>query len=193
MIATVLERTFRHLPGIGPIKERRLWDRGIDTWDVMRSALLAGVSPNQILQPKRSVQLSLFNIGGGATRQRTSATWLQRIEESRRALNTRTFSYFLHTLNPRDHWRVLQTCWDDAAYLDIETTGLSRESNYATVIGVLHKARFYQWVWTQSLDGLARLISDAAVVVTFNGSRFDLPFLQSQMPFLPRPKAHIDL
>ena len=36
-------------------------------------------------------------------------------------------------------------------------------------------------------------MQSAPLVVTFNGKRFDLPFLQAKAPVIPVPKAHIDL
>src|SRR5205807_7122891 len=49
------------------------------------------------------------------------------------------------------------------------------------------------WVWGVPLSDLAALIVTAPLVVTFNGGRFDLPFLAEQFPGFPRPNAHIDL
>src|SRR4029450_8692644 len=54
-------------------------------------------------------------------------------------------------------------------------------------------AGFSQWVWPEPLDKLAILLEKSPLVVTFNGKRFDLPFLRSHAPNLPIPRAHLDL
>ena len=88
---------------------------------------------------------------------------------------------------------MLGSVLQEALYLDIETTGLSRDLHYVTVIGALWEGKFHQWVWPEPLEGLASLLRSAPVVVTFNGRRFDVPFLAAKAPQLPEPKAHIDL
>jgi predicted nuclease with RNAse H fold/adenylate kinase family enzyme len=88
---------------------------------------------------------------------------------------------------------LLGSVLNEALYLDIETTGLSRDLHYITVIGALWEGKFHQWVWPEPLEGLASLLRSAPVVVTFNGRRFDVPFLAAKTPQLPEPKAHIDL
>ena len=82
---------------------------------------------------------------------------------------------------------------DDALYLDIETTGLSPHHSGITVIGALYRDVFHQWVWPQAVDGLRRLMKQATIVVTYNGRRFDVPFLRHHLSNLPEPRAHVDL
>jgi uncharacterized protein YprB with RNaseH-like and TPR domain/predicted nuclease with RNAse H fold len=130
----------------------------------------------------------------GAKREdQTGAIWLRSCEESSSAFKNREFSYFTERLPLCEHWRVLDTPAFDPVFLDIETTGLSPHHNQVTVIGALCRGAFYQWVWPENLDGLRRLIEDAQVVVTYNGRRFDIPFLLRQLPGFPAPRAHVDL
>lgn len=65
-------------------------------------------------------------------------------------------------------------------YLDIETTGLSKEKHKITVIGAYDGEEVYQLINGKSLteDNLNKLLTRANEVVTFNGKRFDIPFLQ---------------
>ena len=71
-------------------------------------------------------------------------------------------------------------------YLDIETTGLSRESADLTVVGIatvtgtsLHVAQLYGG----QIDAVAvgRLLEPVDEVYTYNGSRFDLPFIKHKL------------
>jgi predicted nuclease with RNAse H fold len=119
--------------------------------------------------------------------------WIRACDDSSSALSRRDLGYFVDLLPPSQHLRVLRNRLDEALYLDIETTGLSPYHCGVTVIGALFKGVFHQWVWPQALDGLWRLLSEAELVVTYNGRRFDVPFLQHHMAMLPMPRAHVDL
>ena len=71
------------------------------------------------------------------------------------------------------------------AYLDIETTGLSFQDCQITVVGVHlcrgNNSRFIQLVGEDiSADSLLEILAGVEVIYTYNGSRFDLPFIRSQ-------------
>jgi len=68
------------------------------------------------------------------------------------------------------------------AYLDIETTGLSPGNNEITVVGIyLHNAtedKFVQLVGDKiTAVSLLQALDGVDTVYTYNGSRFDLPFI----------------
>ena len=70
------------------------------------------------------------------------------------------------------------------AYLDIETTGLGRLSDYITVIGIYRcdagNSRLVQLVdEAVTGDNLLRVLKGVNTVYTYNGSRFDLPFIDA--------------
>jgi uncharacterized protein YprB with RNaseH-like and TPR domain len=68
------------------------------------------------------------------------------------------------------------------AYLDIETTGLSPVHNEITVVGI-HLAgeirtESIQIVGTDiSADRILEILDGVCILYTYNGSRFDLPFI----------------
>jgi len=68
------------------------------------------------------------------------------------------------------------------AYMDIETTGLSFKRDKITVVGFYdpEKENLIQLVRDKSLDSrsLERLINEIDTMITFNGKRFDVPFLE---------------
>ena len=72
------------------------------------------------------------------------------------------------------------------AYLDIETTGLSPWDSDVTVIGI-HRCngddtQFIQLVGKDiSAQSILEALSGVQVIYTYNGSRFDLPFIHSQI------------
>jgi len=75
--------------------------------------------------------------------------------------------------------------WIDA-YLDIETTGLSRFYDYITVIGIYlcngKDDKLIQLVGEQVTTGnLLEALEGVNTIYTYNGSRFDLPFINSSL------------
>ena len=187
----MIQNTFLHLPGVGETMERRLWQAGLRTWDDLWKSLHTGQSVHEALSGFH--QGKLFPIADERPSDPRALRWLDCLDQSRSALRTKDYRYFLELLRPSDHWRLFESTFNEALYLDIETTGLSFDLHYITVVGALYEGKFYQWTWPEPLDELAALIQSASLVVTFNGKRFDIPFLQAKAPAIPTPRAHIDL
>lgn len=69
------------------------------------------------------------------------------------------------------------------AYLDIESTGLSPYADVITVVGLYvvrgAESRLVQLVGEQITGGsLLSALKEVSSIYTYNGSRFDLPFIQ---------------
>ena len=72
------------------------------------------------------------------------------------------------------------------AYLDIETTGLSPSYDAITVIGIYRCSdgggEFVQLVGeAATVDNLLRSLENVNTIYTYNGSRFDLPFINAAL------------
>jgi uncharacterized protein YprB with RNaseH-like and TPR domain len=72
------------------------------------------------------------------------------------------------------------------AYLDIETTGLSSFYDYITVIGVLRcdggNNELIQLVGDEVTRGnLITALRGVKIIYTYNGTRFDLPFISNSL------------
>ncbi len=85
------------------------------------------------------------------------------------------------------------------AYLDIETTGLSPWQSQITVVGI-HicdgaESRFIQLVGDDiTADRIIEALAGVTIIHTYNGSRFDLPFIFSRLGIdLSHQFAHRDL
>ena len=85
------------------------------------------------------------------------------------------------------------------AYLDIETTGLSPWHSQITVVGI-HicngaETRFIQLVGEDiTADSVREALEGVGVIHTYNGSRFDLPFINCRLGIdLAQRFAHRDL
>jgi uncharacterized protein len=90
-------------------------------------------------------------------------------------------------------WRLFPEFADQCVYLDIETTGLSTVFDTVTLVGLYDGRKYRVFIAGQNMDEFAAELSKYSVVVTFNGSGFDLRFLKLAFPGLVLPPVHIDL
>ncbi|MFH1612580.1 MAG: ribonuclease H-like domain-containing protein [bacterium] len=72
------------------------------------------------------------------------------------------------------------------AYLDIETTGLSPFSSDLTVIGLYienkNEHKIIQLIENEiSAEKLLKIIENVEVIYTYNGEKFDLPFIEEKI------------
>ena len=85
------------------------------------------------------------------------------------------------------------------AYLDIETTGLSHWNCDITVVGIHlcngNDTRFVQLIGRDiTADGILDALKGVQVLYTYNGSRFDLPFIHARLGInLQETFVHRDL
>jgi hypothetical protein len=93
----VIAASFRHIAGIGPMRERQLWLAGVRSW----SDLPAG----EILSPRLDARL---RAGVALSRERLLAGDL---------------AFFGRALPQTEHWRLLPQVQEGAACLDIEAAG----------------------------------------------------------------------
>jgi len=167
----MLRATFQHLSGIGPILEADLWRRGVSDWsDLIDDAGALGRLPAPV-------------------RERLGAE----VAASERALAERDAGWFGRRLAEREHWRLYPTFARETAFLDIETTSLSPYEGIVTVVGVHGGGRTRSFVAGEDLEELPAYLRPFGLLVTFNGSRFDVPFLRVAFPRWVPPPVHIDL
>ncbi len=172
MISTSLplSSTFIHLPAIGPLRERELWRKGILDW-------------NRFLEAASN---------GTLTRE-TYRNAVTTVRESLRAVERKDLSFFTALLPECELWRLYPEFADDTLFLDIETTGLGPENNNVTLIATFSNRNLSLFVAGVNLSDFPCHIAQYSLLVTFNGSQFDLPFLRTHFPEAQLGKAHIDL
>lgn len=163
----MLEHTFIHIPGIGPKTERHLWRHGILTWSNFLSNQETPLPPARDALIRENLRASLENRG--------------------------SIQFFAERLSPADLWRVFEHFKHRAVYLDIETSGLYQGVDEITVIGLYDGRMVKTFVRGINLDEFESEITSFELVITFNGSQFDLPFIRRQFPTISLPPAHIDL
>jgi len=162
-----VENSFIPVRGVGEATERRLWGNDITHWDDFHSAAVGA---------KTGKRIEEF------------------IDEARPRLDAGDAAFFDDAFPSGDRWRLYENFSEGACFFDIETTGLDHDRNVVTTVS------FYQDGETTTLvrdDDLTaenvRAAFDAAdLLVTFNGKRFDVPFLETSFG-LDVATPHLDL
>jgi uncharacterized protein YprB with RNaseH-like and TPR domain len=163
----LLEHTFIHIPGIGPKSEQRLWQQGILTWEQCLQCKRTLFSPVRNAFVRRNLEDSLENRGN--------------------------ILFFRDRLSSADLWRLFDSFKDRAVYLDIETNGRYQETDEITFIGMYDGHSVQTFVNGIDLNEFELSIASYELVITFNGSLFDLPAIRRHFPHIVLPPVHIDL
>lgn len=164
----MLKHTFVHIPGIGLQTEKRLWRTGIRTWE----------------------EWSPSAVEGRVGRNRSSVE--EYIQASRDSLRQKNPRFFGDRLPANLQWRLFPDFRGETAYLDIETTGLSDWENAITTIALYDGKRVFYYINGENLHRFPDDILRYAVLVTYNGKTFDIPFIERYFG-IRLECAHIDL
>ena len=167
----MIENTFQIAPGIGAKKERDIWDSGVLTWDDFLDAeCVCGMKDEK----KRRCNGYL--------------------EQAKTLLKDRDSRGLCDLLRKGEEWRLFGDFKEDAAYLDIETDGLDRDS-LVTVVTVHRKDRTVTLTHGMDLDSetLQDALDGCGLLVTFNGKCFDIPVLRNSFPNVDLDIPHFDL
>ena len=166
----MIREAFRHLPGIGPERLAILRAAGIRTWDDI------GDHPPPGLK-----------MGADGWRELRKAVAL-----CHRAWEQTDLQYLVNAFAIADHWRILASWFPQASFFDIETTGLSADSQ-VSLIGCYHRQRLHVFIRGKNMADFLDLLDDVTLLVSFNGSSFDVPRVLEafHIPALPCP--HVDL
>lgn len=167
---SLLEATYLHAQGIGRGTEARLWQAGARDWDTY-------LAVPDTEWPLTRAQRALLT---------------PTIAESRERLAAEDFSWFAEQLPTSEHWRAVPAFGHRLAFVDIETTG-GMEADDLTVVGVYDGWRMRQYVRGINLHEFPEALDEAAVLVTFFGTGFDIPFLRRAFPQLTWAQMHVDL
>jgi len=163
----MIEHTFIHIQGIGEKTEKSLWRRGIRTWHDFLN--LEGTTLSRVRDP--GIRAALLD----SIRHREEV------------------AYFTNRLPPGEVWRLYQDFRDRAVFLDIETSGGYQGLEEITVIGLYDGKEVRSFVSGLNLAEFEMVIADFDLVITFNGTSFDLPLIRRFFPNITLPEAHIDL
>lgn len=166
----ILSRTFVHAPGVGRKTETALWEEGVTSWEKF-------LSSSSTLPASLRSRSNIFGM----------------IDRSVRALERADARFFAAHMPREEWWRLYPNFESKAVFLDIETTGLSHYYDEITVVGLYDGKRVKTLLAGHNLKGLSELLRPYDIVVTFNGTQFDIPFLKIKFPSLRLPPIHLDL
>lgn len=150
----MITKTFCHIKGISTDFEKLLWDNYIHNWDDFDEKM------DQLMTLPKS-KLEKIKAELPATKQ---------------AFAKKDLGYFKALLKPKEHWRL----WNlgKIAFVDIETTGISRWSDEITIIGIYDGSIPHLYVNGKNLHEASAKLKEFDIVVTFNGKQFDIPFIE---------------
>jgi hypothetical protein len=158
------------MPRIGATVEKKIWSNGIKTWEEFMQG------HDCLLIPPSKKNMIMTGIRDSVER-----------------LECRDFEFFAKSLPTSEHWRAFREFSDKVAYVDIETTGLSPGSSYITVVGIYDGKEARTFVKGIDLDDIVDIFPKYEYLVTFNGARFDLPFIKREFPEIEFNQLHADL
>jgi len=94
----------------------------------------------------------------------------------------------------REAWRLAKEFPGCTLFLDIETTGLSFEGDSVTCVGVSDGTMTRAYVRGRDLASFPEALEGIELLVTYNGSSFDIPILRNAFPAVDFDRFHhIDL
>ncbi|MBI4918994.1 ribonuclease H-like domain-containing protein [archaeon] len=164
----MLRESFIFLDRVSKRGEQKIWNQGINHWqDFLEAKKVDGISKN--LKPLHDSKLNELRA--------------QVIKENHEEIAR---------LMPRnEHWRLYNEFKDECCFLDIETSGYYGD---VTVLGISNGFDTQTFVRGVTLDKtlVQQELSKYKMIVTFNGSSFDLPVLNRYFNF-DFPQIHVDL
>ena len=165
-----LTSSFAFIPGVGSKTEELLWHDGIFTWDDAINLLDVA----RITRSKKGVieeyLLKAFD-----------------------AVERYDINFFATNLPKADHWKLYKHFKNNIVFLDIETSGLSLYYDYITLVGMSNYNSQAFFIKDNNLYELYDHLNSCQILVTFNGTTFDVPFLKKEFPGLTLPSVHLDL
>ena len=158
------QNSFIHIPGIGEKTEKKYWKQGLTHWDHIKDS--GKLSDNK----------------------------KQELEKAEKNLEVENSLYFKEKLPSQALWRVYENFSEKACFFDIETTGLSPEKNKTTTVSFYRAGESKTLIRGQDLtrERLEEELFESKLLVSFNGKRFDAPFLEKNFN-MNIETPHIDL
>lgn len=160
----MITASFRHIRGIGPLRERQLWRAGVRSWEHLPDGPILAAALDDKLR--------------------------RGVDESRARLLAGDLAHFARALPPVEHWRLLPQLLAEAGCVDVE---VGSDPDEPTVIGVLDKDGPHAFLRGRDLRDFPARAARWSCLITFNGLAFDLPVLRRCFPGWEPPAAHVDL
>ena len=162
----MLTNTFLHIPYVSEATEKKIWRNKITNWDDF-------LCNNCDVKNKEIIE--------------------NYIHLSKDHYENKNYEFFSSKLLSKHHWRAYEDFKDNCCFLDIETTGLSKNYDDITTIGMFNNKESKVFVKDIDMHKFPDEIKKYSMIITFNGASFDLPFIKSKFPDLSFNQFHADL
>jgi hypothetical protein len=168
-----LENSFIGVRGVGEKTERNLWRDGVTHW-------------------------AEFDRDAAARTRGLGETTADRIEsflaDARERLDDGDSNFFGEQFPSGERWRLYENFREETLFFDIETTGLDEHRNDVTTVSFHIDGETTTLVRGRDLtaERVREQFRDASLVASFNGKRFDVPFLDTELGVTP-DVPHLDL
>jgi uncharacterized protein YprB with RNaseH-like and TPR domain len=162
-----IENSFIPVQGVGEATERKLWAAGVTHWDDFDGQAVGPTTAERI------------------------ESWIAEADD--RLVDGDT-AYFGRSFPSDARWRLYENFRGEACFLDIETTGLDHARDDVTVVSLTRAGETTTLVRGRDLTAgrLRAELDPASMLLSFNGKRFDVPFLESAFD-VDIDNPHLDL
>ena len=163
-----IENSFILAPGVGEKTEQKLWKKGVTHWD--------HVENTNSISSRKQEKISNF------------------VGKARKNLEVENSVFFQNNLPNKSLWRLYRNFEKKACFFDIETTGLDKKKNKVTTVSFHRDGESRTLIQGQDLtkERLEEEMFESKILVSFNGKRFDQPFLEQNFN-MDINVPHIDL
>jgi len=151
----MIRHSFIFLERIGSRKERQLWSQGIQSWqDFLKAQTIKGIP---------AIKKQYYD---------------RKLRESQQALAEDNSSFFIGKLKPKEMWRLYHYFKEECCFLDGEIDSSGR----VILVGLSSEQQTKHFVCGANLEQLLlqKELEKYKLLITFNGSSFDLPKLKKQ-------------
>ncbi|MFP4038684.1 MAG: ribonuclease H-like domain-containing protein [Candidatus Nanohaloarchaea archaeon] len=158
------ENSFIFLPGVGQKTEKKYWKSGYTHWDHLKDS-------GKLDEEKK-----------------------RHVEKAEKNLEVGNSVFFKDKFPNKSLWRIYRNFSSEACFFDIETTGLSKKKNKVTTVSFYRGGESKTLVRGRDLtrENLRQEFFESKMLVSFNGKRFDAPFLEHNFD-LEVETPHVDL
>ena len=162
-----IENSFIPVHGVGEKTERTLWEAGVTHWDEFEG---------RVVGPTTADRIQSF------------------IDRARDRLAADDAAFFDEQFPSGERWRLYENFRERTCFFDIETTGLDEHRDRVTTVSFHQGGETTTLVRGRDLtvERLREQFADADLLVTFNGARFDVPFLETSFD-LSVETPHLDV
>jgi hypothetical protein len=162
-----IENSFIPVQGVGSKTERSLWEQGITHWDDFDGSVVGPTTAERI---ESFIDVARDHVASGNSR------------------------FFDESFPSGERWRLYEDFRDSTTFFDIETTGLDHDRNDVTTVSFHRGGETTTLVRGDNLTAgaLREQFADADLIATFNGKRFDVPFLEANFD-VSVDVPHLDL